>query len=827
MSTIERGTGMAEAARDGTAKGRVDHEALLRKLHPARLVERDGQVVGAWAVVATRMRSQSAEAPRGPLSFDADVQGFVRTADGVAGLRARVPLDGRLRESVEAALHGLGATDDVALRARSDADFSSAMRHAATLAGLAGPEAGTAAMASLSDAVARTLDDVLGDTLDDAALDRLAQARATTMVGRMREAVASFDPDAVDLLLELECHGPALATGWSGIDRNLDDEAPLALALDTAPDRAGEFIAAWHADPDAFTAPLRDGDWEGMLASMAVARAEIPASRAGMLGEAVRAMGRIKPDTRAAAFGGGDDARADACALLTLLDGHGAGADPVDMRGWSSLVRLAPALGAARAWAGDGAGELLALDRGAPAALERLRTASGKASLPEAIARVGDMAGAFAREVLRPAAALAGHIDGMPPAGDRRWTTAAADILWSGRPLATMVADAQSWSGPAPGETADAHVPVPDPAWKAVLPGFAAEGGTISVAGSLADLDGLSAPSPGGLGVDLTGYARECAAGTRRVAAITRTMPDGSREVLSCHLLAIHGDRVEPVGVLGRDGGRVAPTCVDAISRYAASVSRDPAVDLPGILVSGVATDALRRERGIVAEGTWAEAKAAWGRHVGAGSSARLLAGMMATHMAEGRPAWSADRIDADGRKVARTAFQAVLRPEVVEVPAPAMPGFRGSSATVEKPVPAPRMRIARQAPATRDADRRPAAAPGPVATRAKPVPAATPTRPAPRKDEGGPPPGYLSQNQRKALRNARRNEMLASVAAEARERCALHGEPVGPSVPVRARAHVRPVSKFSILDPSHNAPGRIAERGSEPDVHVAAVPAM
>ena len=813
---------MAGTATDKAAKSRVDHEALLRKLHPARLVERDGQVVGAWLVTATHVRPQGASAGKGPLSFDADVQGFVRTPDGVAGVRARVPLDGRLRESVEAALHGLGATDDPGLRARSDADFATAMRAAAVLAGSAGDVAASTSVEALADGIARTLDGVLGDALDDDELDRLARERAGVMAARIGQAVAAFDPDAVDLLLEHEGHGPALSSAWGGIDRNLDAEAPLALALDGAPDRAGEFLAAWDADPDAFTPPLRDGDWEGMLARMAVARGEIPAGKAGMFGAAVRAMARIKPDSRAAAFSGvvGRDARTDACRVLSLVDGHDLG-DVPDMRAWSSLVRLVPALSAARDWAGDGAGVLLPLDRGAAATLERLRTASGKDTVADAVAKIGDMASAFAREVLRPAAGLAGRLDRLPPPADGRWVTAAADILWSGKPMATMVADAQAWAGSARDASPEADMPAEvTPEWQAALPSVTRDRGTVSVVASMAELRALSAPAPLGIGVDLTGHGRDCAAGTRRVAVVTQEMPDGTREVLSCHLLAIHGDRVEPVGVLGRAGEDADVACVKTVSRYAETVSRDPGVDLPGILVSGAAFDASRRQRAILAEGAWAAAKASWSRHLGPGFSARLLADMLATHVAEGRPAWSAGRIDADDRKAARAAFQPVTHPDAVETETLLKVEPKPAGATAKS---TPQRRAGATPARARDVPMRARAAPASdwPSPRYWPVPAtARPRQPQPQPQPASQPRQGLSKAEKRALRVQRRTDMFVKVAEQGR------AEQVGPSPtkPVLAKLYGRPASGFGIVANRMPKPIPVSPDTSEP---VIVVPTM
>lgn len=624
-----------------------DIHSMMRKLYPCRLVERDGEVVGAWLVVSN---DTGPSADGKGLAADVEVRGFVRTPDGVAGLKERLPLHGNLRMAVEARLDALAATVDPAARGKSHEDFCECVRIAAWQVNFDDVREGKRAE-GLAMSVTGTLNTVLRGRVDQGLLRGCVAERMDVVSERLDRALEAFDPDAIATLLDVTGHDAAIAGAWPGLDRGFDPDAPLVEAIIALPKRVPEIVMAWHEDPGALARSLAVGILDQHLSDRLAGTATSPVALASLLPAAARALAKMEPATLDSAFGDGASKDMATCvtSTLSLLDGYGPGAEPKHAGDWRALVELAPLLGEVETWSGlpGSKPDIVPMPRGPAAALRGIRDAAGKRPVETLLGDLDTLAIAFSQEIAIPAATVTDKLATLPSATDEFWLRVSRDALFSGQPLHQGILTARRWHSARKDiarsvATIDARTREAL-SWQPGIPDGRVGELNVVVAKCDADLRRIGHADEG-IGLDVMSSGRACVAGTRRIILVEGMRVDGTRGALSCHLLGIGPDGVRVIDDKGRRGSEAPEACRTAAARYAAGVSRAYAGAVTTVLAEGRDASASRMAYDVSAK-TWSDVRGIWSERIAGRSpwsSAAQLTTVALAHAEGLRTSWSA-----------------------------------------------------------------------------------------------------------------------------------------------------------------------------------------
>ncbi len=549
---------------DGRARGTgparsVDPLALIRRLYPCRTVERDGEVVGAWRVTRADMEAPASDAPKGPRRFRVTVEGFVHTSHGRArGVSAQVAYNDALAARVEAMLSSTTTGTHEADGAR----FVDVLRTAARLV-----DQDEEVERDLATAMAGTVRDLLGDATDPRTLAVAVEAHLASTSDALVDAIDAFDPEALDLILADASRDLWHGMAWSGLDDTFGHGAPLRQAVRDRPLNARLLFEAWARDPDMTGAILASEGPDG-VASLYARAVGLPSFTAGEMARAHEAMSAIPGDARLRAFSTRADAHGDAVSAIARTRVVGDEFHPSTPERWATFVGLAPAVDAVESWGlpQNWARRLLGVD-GNWMNAERVVGANPDAeALRDDLAAIGDMAQAYARQVVAPAILLCRQ--NLDVLGPGRWPAlldAAQCMLTAGCDLAEMLDVARDWAAGSASEVAmisdgDDHAPV---AWESRLPTTTARLLTVEPVFTAADLAGSISGKP------TAHLLRRCALGSHAVVRVLEA--DGNH--LSTALLSLGADGPRVVWNRAPDASP-APASSDAALRTLASEHR-------------------------------------------------------------------------------------------------------------------------------------------------------------------------------------------------------------------------------------------------------------
>ena len=547
---------------------------------------RGGAVSGYWWVTSVRKVVPSPQGVEPPMPL-LEVLGLLRRPDGGVGAGAAVPLGGDCREAILAALdaaRGQPAAEAFgrALFTLCDVPDPGADPHVARLdAHMAGAAASRLSSPPDADVAARAATSAMQDFLEASPTFLLTlDPRLRRLLGEM--APARRFASAVDLHV-------ALGLAWPLLDANVAGGAPLLDAMLRHRALAPPLLEAAVADPDGFRLDAANGRTGTTLARHYASKGEMP-TRYGLrlpdLDDAMSADAGLK--ARSVVDwnlpGPGKTGRLPApvgtMARLADLPGNWM---PSDREGWEAFAAVRQVVDEARiraaredraAWL-DVRGDWVAYRR-------RLRHATGRASLSEALGDVEDLLDAFGRELVLPCLACDGGTH-VARAGRTRLRQVARHLLSDGRTLPTLLAASREWHGrrtaiaaavaSLPGLKSTKGLP-----WAPALPDWITGGLGLKVLSTPAELVAEGATGrdgDGNAGLDhcAGGYGDACRAGTSRVASI-RDARTGERLATVEFRFESDGGRAVPwaAQVRGRRNAAPGTACLMAVEDYLEAV---------------------------------------------------------------------------------------------------------------------------------------------------------------------------------------------------------------------------------------------------------------
>ncbi len=480
------------------------------------------------------------------------------------------------------------------------------------------------------------------------------EAMAAASLAPFGEAAAEFleslDRRAVRHVLRHDLTD-AVPEAWSGLDPALTPDAPLAVALDARPDLADLLARAWASDPAALRVAVAAGRVDDLARDAAPARGVRPDLPRGTLRRAGEAWRRLtvhdlKVTWQWLPYGMAEAGQDGVVRFLKMTSGIPLDWFPTAPGEWDALLALAPALNAA-----DDACAVKDVRHLLPAGgrwawfLGRLRSAAGVVPLDAAVQGLGDVARAFAGQVLGPAVALASEpADGHLPVPDDALEQVAFALLFSGRSLPRMLEDGRRWHARQHRIAAGLDALTGGAGrsgWVASLPDLVRGDLTLRVLTDAASLTAEGHDGPDGVGVRglahcVGGYAARCRRGESRIASVSRRHPDGRVERLSTVEFVFGDGTPGTTQVSQHRGPRNAappPGCVALVDGYLAGVLDGSLPSAPdGLAVpSDVAEGMDEAGYDWRVPGAWEAVVALWGpclprplRGVGAASLGRL-----------------------------------------------------------------------------------------------------------------------------------------------------------------------------------------------------------
>ncbi len=595
-----------DAARNRQSK---DTAGLLRALFPCQPVLRDGSVVGAWHVAAAQRQALAPDDDPKGARFNVDVVGFVRTPDGkVAGMRASMPFGRSLAARVQDALElAAVAKEGSPERAASLDAFAHAMRASTILEGSHQATANDRDKGLHSDNMRAAMQQLLGSRAQGAEFEAALVEHGAAASASLRKAMASWDPDAIDILFENRRAGGDLAKSWDGLDRSFDPVAPLALAIDAMPSQVKVMAELWARDPEAMRAAAGEGDWKGYLSGVRNTEGKIPDHLAHLLPTATKAVSDSGPES---------EHELRATIMLRALEGVPPFLLPSGRRDWATLVKVMPKINKhlqRETLPGVSAREAKQSRR---VRLELVINALVSKKTREhdyewALNRFRRMARDFAHQIVIPALVIeGGEALDLDTKEIARCEKVAHSLLFSGRSFADMFDTADHWNFPSQRfNLKDVNLRWGGQAqWNRGVPEGMVLDRHVTVPTSLPVLMKALGDARNPISWNVLKHAAECEAGTHRILVIKQA--DSAGPTMSFAHVAIDSDQVSLVKHVTPQGGEPDQQCKRVVAAYVAAATHAAGPDL--FLLRDVSHDMKAVAGYPICPGAWRAVADSW-----------------------------------------------------------------------------------------------------------------------------------------------------------------------------------------------------------------------
>ncbi len=538
--------------------------ALLAARHPFGVIRDDGVPVGCWFSLSSASR----------VGRDDPVTVTVLRREGAVARAAHVTAHGvePTAATLDAALHGR-AQDGIEVRRRAQRGGPAVtfgwslgtLTQAIALVGVRDARWSHDARHVLAASVRHRY-----PAMPHGASMLAADRHLARLSGALAPFLLTLDRDALTLAEREGLHA-VVGDAWPAFDDTFGTGAPLKAAMSQRPDLAATLVSMWTLAPESFAMTVASGGADGAVSAWLRGEVGLPPRLVACFGharaatltatdDALRAM-RDAPWAALPRGAVSPPLGAQALAFARPLPGNWVSADAR----WDDLVACFPVL--RKAWDVAGTANLpafLSFGGDWDAWRRRLVAVSGGGSVPSAIDDLGDVAKAFARQVLNPVLVAWGLADAWErdPSDDRSVERRLAwAALFRGRSLRTCLDASRRWHvSAATMEAALRRLPrvdgevvegVGDGDWGAGLPDWSSEGTDLVVLRTEAELADEGRPGEDGKGVAglshcVGGYVDDCLSGRSRIVSVRRPAGRGGFVRLStAELRLTDGDAVD------------------------------------------------------------------------------------------------------------------------------------------------------------------------------------------------------------------------------------------------------------------------------------------